>query len=102
MMRERIIFQTPTTATDGAGGKKLSSWVDTYECWAEVKPLSGQRALEFTKITGKIGYQVKARWQGSGVTPTPQMSVYWRGKRYTIQGAIDYVPYRHIEFLMNG
>lgn len=86
--REKIVFLTPTTVDDGAGGTKLSANATTYTCWASVKALSGSRALEFSQITGKIGYEIEMRYQFD-FAPTPAMQVQWRGKILTIHGAID-------------
>jgi SPP1 family predicted phage head-tail adaptor len=102
VLREKIKFQRGTTASDGAGGKKLSGWEDLHTCYADVRPLSGVRALEYTQVTGKIGYEVTMRSQQETFTPGKDMSVLWRGIRLTIQGAIDTRNYRHIKFTAYG
>jgi head-tail adaptor len=102
VLREKITFQRALTTSDGAGGKKLSGWDDLHTCYADVKPLSGVRALEYTQVTGKISYEITMRSQMETFTPEKDMSVYWRGIRLTIQGAIDTRVYRHIKFTAYG
>ncbi len=86
-MRERITFVWSESQPDGAGG-----WIPAQEqtktVWADVKSLSGARALDRTQIQNTLAYEITIRYQYD-FTPTPEMVIQFREMDLTIHGGID-------------
>ena len=61
-LRYIIKFQSPTTATDGMGGKTASEWVTDRTTRAKVVPIGSNISYENGQTRGVITYEITCRF----------------------------------------
>lgn len=76
-MRHKVIIQTRSRTADDAGGAS-STWKDSKEVWAYMKPASQRENFKGMKISEETGYEFTIRYQ-SGITAEQRIKY---GKRY--------------------
>jgi head-tail adaptor len=59
-LRDRVLIQALNKEPDGAGGF-LAEWEDVEETWANLTPMQGGRALEFSQTVGFYPVMIKMR-----------------------------------------
>ena len=96
-LNERITIYEPSIESDGTGGQ-VKTLNKVVECWANVKPMSGNLALNFQQLTGTQGYEVTVRtdfnivfgipyeieWEAIHGTQKLLVNVVQQDKNYTI------------------
>jgi len=60
-LHDYIIIYERETTDDGAGGKEPGDLDEKYQCYANVKPLSGLIGMQFQALTGSQGYDIWIR-----------------------------------------
>ena len=61
-LRWTIAFQSPTTASDGMGGKTASEWVTDRTTRAKVMPIGSNINYENGQNRGVISYEITCRY----------------------------------------
>lgn len=93
--RHKIQFTEPNTSTDGSGYISATS-TDTYEMFADVRPMTGKRALDYEQVVGKNPVEVELRYNdqksGSGFTSSEiksNDSFTWNGKTFVVDSVVN-------------
>lgn len=82
-LRERVTFQHPQIADDGAGGGSLS-WLDitpTPTVWAAVEAVTGSEPVEADARQAEVNYRVTIRARQD---LAPEWRLTWRGRALDI------------------
>mgnify|MGYP005840717971 CR=1 FL=1 len=61
-MRRRIFFQEAIKADDGYGGKP-ETWVNRFEVWAKIEPLSGREYFFAHQIQAEVTHRITTRYR---------------------------------------
>ena len=93
--RHKITFTEANTSTDASGYTTASS-TDTYEMWADVRPLSGNRLLAYGQEIGKNPVEVELRYNsqltGSGFNSSELGAgdyFTWNGKTFVVHSVVN-------------
>ena len=84
-LRERIIIQTPTVATD-ASGISSETWATFAEVFAAVEPLRMREFLAAAATTSKVDVRFRIRHL-PGLLPT--MRISYNSKYYAITSMVN-------------
>jgi head-tail adaptor len=74
-LKERFVFDSPTTAPDGFGGQEVG-WTEEFTRAAEVIYQRGSEAIEAARLTGRSIYKIKLR----GDSGTRTITTDWRAR----------------------
>jgi len=61
-LRQEIKFQTPTTSSDGSGGRTASVWNTVYTARAKITPTGGSLSLENGQTRGVKTFDIVIRF----------------------------------------
>lgn len=92
--RHKITFNEPNTSTDSSGYISAAS-TDTYEMYADIRPLSGSRLLAYGQAIGSNPVEVELRYNdqltGSGFAGDLSAGDYftWNGKTFVIHSVVN-------------
>lgn len=84
-MRERIVVQQVTDASDGGGGY-VKTWSTLATLYAYVKPLSGREPYTQGQISPIVQYEFTIRYR-TGITPANRIT--WNGKIFNIRSVVN-------------
>jgi SPP1 family predicted phage head-tail adaptor len=80
-LTERVSILQPVTSTDELGGQVVS-WEELASCWAEVRPMSGNRErVVAQQVNSQPGYRVVMRLRSD---VTADMRVQWKNRSLAI------------------
>jgi len=86
-LRDRVKIQVLQKEPDGAGGF-LAQWVDVEETWANLVPMKGTRALEFSQTVGFYPVMITMRLTQLD-TITRQIRLIHKDKGMVIHSVIN-------------
>jgi SPP1 family predicted phage head-tail adaptor len=86
--RDKIVFVTQSTTSDGAGGKTVTGLTTMLTCWAKMESKGLSRSLQDSRITHNCAYEITLPYQ-FGYTPTPKDFIQFNGQTLTIHGVPD-------------
>jgi len=61
-MQTRVVYQTESSAVD-AVGQPVKTWVDAFECWAAVRPLSAKEVFFAQSTRSETTHRITLRWR---------------------------------------
>jgi len=71
---QRVILQTPGTASSTQSGTGLVTFSTLATVWASVKCLSGSELLAAASVSSQVTYHIEIRYRSD---VTPRMRVQW-------------------------
>ena len=83
--KQRVAIERYTTIDDGMGGT-TQTWSEIGKVWCNIKPLSGQKRLEFGKLDSTVTHEVLMRYRED---ITDQDRLKYKGKNYTLKFQIN-------------
>lgn len=93
--RHKIVFQEPSTTIDGSGFISAAS-TNTYEVFADVRPMNGDRALRYGQEIGVNPVEVYMRYNNQFAVNGFSFSEIragvlftWEGKSYVVHSVVD-------------
>ena len=81
-LRHKIIFQTPTTASDSMGGKTASAWNSDYTTWAMVTSTGSEVSYENGQTRGVKSFSITTRY-AKDYTMTHETRILWGSRILT-------------------
>jgi len=87
-LRHIIKFETPTTATDGMGGKVASGWAVKKTCYAHIVSNGGDTSYENGQTRGVESFTITCRFQ-KDYTITNKTRVRWGSRILTPNVAVN-------------
>ena len=84
-LRQRVTIQSPTSASDGAGGS-VTTWTNGATVWAEVLPVNGGEAFKAGLASATQFYKVTIRFR---TDVTPRNRLMWNGIPLNIRTCAD-------------
>ncbi len=86
-MRQRISLQKKT-ASRGAMGGEVISWVTQTTTWADARPLSGAESVSAEQYQSSTTVEFRIRYDSAAV-PKPEWRVLWGPNTYEIIAVIN-------------
>lgn len=83
--KQRAAVERYTTIDDGMGGT-TQTWTEIDRVWCNIKPLSGQKRLEFGKLDSTVTHEVQMRYRAD---ITDQDRLKYKEKNYTLKFQIN-------------
>src|SRR5690554_3266620 len=83
--KQRVAIERYVTTSDGMGGT-TQTWSEVGKVWCNIKPLSGQKRLEFGKLDSTVTHEVLMRYRED---ITDQDRLKYKGKNYTLKFQIN-------------
>ncbi|WP_299734661.1 head-tail adaptor protein [uncultured Roseobacter sp.] len=87
-LRERVIFDQPTTNPDGAGGQEVgwTSGAQSHECRAQFIYSRGNEAVDAARLEGRAMFKIKIRScvAARAITPAWRMRDARRDEIYNV------------------
>lgn len=59
-LKQRVVFQREEQVSDGMGNT-FPDWVDDFEAWANIQPISGNQRLQLDAVNQSVTHQVTIR-----------------------------------------
>jgi len=61
-MQTKLVYQSESSAPD-ALGQPIKTWVDVFECWAAVRPLSAKELYYGQSTRSETTHRIAIRWR---------------------------------------
>jgi SPP1 family predicted phage head-tail adaptor len=85
-LRHRVQFKQKTAVSDSQGGESIT-WPVSRNCWAEVKPLTGESLYYASQVNNEVTHRVTVRYF-SGLNATDWI-VTFKGRDLEILGVVN-------------
>lgn len=86
-LRNRVSVKELSTTPDGAGGT-TTTWTEILETWANVKPMKGQRLLEYGQLVQGTPYDVTLRFR-EDISVSKNLRIDFKGKEMILHSVIN-------------
>lgn len=83
--KQRVEIERFTTVSDGMGGT-TQEWAAVGSVWANIRPLSGQKRLEFGKLGSTVTHEIQMRYR---TDITDQDRLMYNGRNFTLKFKIN-------------
>lgn len=83
--KQRVSVERYTTTSDGMGGT-TQTWAEIDKVWANIRPLSGQKRLEFGKLDSTVTHEIQMRYRED---ISDQDRLKFNGSNYTLKFKIN-------------
>ena len=83
--KQRVSIERYKTEPDGMGGT-TQKWTEVDKVWCNIKPLSGQKRLEFGKLDSTVTHEILMRYRQD---ISDQDRLKYKGKNYTLKFEIN-------------
>lgn len=83
--KQRVEIERYITVPDGMGGT-TQEWAAVGSVWANIRPLSGQKRLEFGKLGSTVTHEIQMRYR---TDITDQDRLMYNGRNFTLKFKIN-------------
>ena len=94
LARHFVTIGRAPAAQDGFG-QPDTTWPVYYECYCEIRMLSGQELYQAEEFTSASQYRFRMRWPGDSVTINVGDRVFFESRAFVIQ-IVNNVKFRNI------
>lgn len=85
-LNKRVILQTVSQSSDGAGGSTTDTWADTATIWASITPSTGNEQFQADQLDSRVSQIVTIRYR-SGVLTSQRLKFGTR--TFSIQNILN-------------
>jgi len=84
-LRHKVVFQSYTTTSDGAGGS-VASWTNDTTCFAMIEPLNTSEVFELGQEADNNSYRIIVRFTDNfGQNLNSQYRILYNGRTFNIK-----------------